>query len=125
MLGVRVEATKTRPMAKTVRSAPGPLPKAKRPDKRVFLPATLWESLSEVAAFHEETFKAMGRDESVSRNDIIEDFLKWAEDEYWSDKGGKPKTAAERSKKIADYAKQLRKEEDAAKADGALNGTDH
>lgn len=113
MLGVRTVAPKTRPVVKTnPRSVPTLLPKERRPDKRVFLSEELWTHLSAAARFHEETFKKMGREQAVSRNDIIENFLEWALETYWDDKGGEP-TKSDRESKIAAFAARLEKEETA------------
>jgi hypothetical protein len=94
------------------------LPQPTRPDKRVFLPEEMWSALSRAAEFHEEAFKKMGRDEAVSRNRIIENFLEWALDTYWEDKGGEPPaTGPEREKKLATFAAQMLKEEAEAAAE--------
>lgn len=121
MLGVRTAAPKTRPtVAKKPKAVPTLLPQALRPDKRVFLPAEMWEELSRAAAFHEEAFKKMGRDEAVSRNRIIENFLEWALETYWDGKGGEPPASGpEREKKVAAFAAQMEREEKEAKASGA------
>lgn len=123
MLGVRVERVKGQPTVKAQRSAPGPRPKEMRIDKRVFLFRDLWERLSEVAEFHSDTFKAADRAESVSRNDIIEDFLEWAEERYWADKGGKPVSDSDRAKKLEAFAERLKKEMDAGAAQTSENNT--
>lgn len=127
MLGVRTAASKTSPtVAKTtnLRSVPTLLPKERRPDKRVFLPEELWTKLSAAAKFHEETFKKMGHEQSVSRNDIIENFLEWALDTYWQAKGGEPSSkGADREAKIAAFAAQMEKEE-AARAKDKLEADD-
>jgi hypothetical protein len=114
MLGVRTAAPKTSPtVSKTkAKTSPTLLPQAVRPDKRVFLPEEMWEALSRAAKFHEEVFKKMERDESVSRNKIIEGFLEWALESYWDDKGGEPPgSGPERERKVAAHAAKLLKEE--------------
>jgi hypothetical protein len=93
---------KTRPM-----SGPTLFPAKKREERRVFLEPIRWEELSEVAEFHSLVFKEMGADERVSRNDIIDAFLKWATESYWDDKGGKPVTASDRLEKAKRHAKKL------------------
>jgi hypothetical protein len=89
--------------------SPTLLPKQKREERRVFLPPKQWEELSEVAEFHSAVFEVLGADEKVSRNDIIESFLRWAVDAYWEDKGGKPGSEKERAEKIKRAADGLRK----------------
>ncbi len=89
---------------------PSLLPKTQKEERRVFLELALWEDLTDTAEFHTETFKEMGADEKVSRNDLIESFLRWALKAFWDDKGGRPKTAAERKKKVAAFAEWLKAE---------------
>jgi hypothetical protein len=84
------------------------MPKKKREERRVFLEPELWTELSEAAEFHTEVFKAMGEDETASRNDIIEAFLRWAVASYWEDKGGKPTSDADRARKASKHAEGLK-----------------
>ncbi len=110
MLGIRSEA-KARPVVtRTHRAGPTLLPKEKRPDRKVFLPESMWEELTRAAEFHQAAFEAIERTDSVSRNDLIENFLRWALDEYWDRVGGRP-TPADRQKKIAMLAKRITEEE--------------
>lgn len=84
------------------------MPKTKREERRVFLAPEFWAELTEVAEFHTEVFKAMEENETVSRNDIIEAFLRWAVDSYWEDKGGSPTGQGDRAKKVEAYAERLK-----------------
>lgn len=108
MLGLTAIRTLKKPM---VEKSPTLLPKEKpdRPARQVFLAPEMWRELSEAADFHTLVFKKMGVEETVSRNDLIESFLTWALDAYWDDKGGKPKTEAERSTRVAASAEKLKK----------------
>jgi len=91
---------------------PGPtlLPKPKREERRVFLAPEQWARLSKVADFHSEVFEKLGADEKVSRNDIIESFLEWAERAYWEERGGRPTGVKDRAEKIERYAEELRRQ---------------
>lgn len=123
MLGLRSDQTRSKPMAtKPERSSPTLMPDEKKIDRKVFLVPEQWERLSAIAEFHGLAFKKMGRDQSVSRNDIIENFLQWAEDEYWAEKGGKPKNFPDREKKIAAFAERLKAKEAKARADQSSDG---
>jgi hypothetical protein len=89
------------------------LPKKKRNvHRQVFLPPQFWEELSEVADFHSDAFAAMGADERVSRNDIIESFLRAEVALYWEDVGGKPTTPADKAKKVQKLAEILSSQEE-------------
>ena len=95
----------------TVEKSPTLLPKEKpeRPARQVFLALEMWTKLSEAADFHTLIFEKMGETETVSRNDLIESFLKWALEAYWEDKGGEPKNEAERASRAAAAAEKLKK----------------
>lgn len=93
-------------------SAPDLRPRKKLVRKPVFLPQEVWDQLQECADFHGEVFREMGDDEKVSRNDIIQSFLKWAIDAYWKDKGGKPTNEKDRAAKVKRHAERLLKSTD-------------
>lgn len=90
-------------------SAPLLMPKRKTVSRQVFLEPEMWDQLKEAARFHSEVFEAMGAGESVSRNDIIASFLEWALSSYWDDKGGRPSSKEDWSKKVAKHAEALKK----------------
>jgi hypothetical protein len=90
--------------------APTLFPRVKKEERRVFLEPERWKDLSEIAEFHTDTFKEMKVAETASRNDMIEAFLEWAAAAYWEDKGGKPKTEADRAAKVKKFAEKLRKQ---------------
>lgn len=110
LAGVATKSEKTRKP-----SVPGPdlRPRKKRTDKRVFLDDALWDRLTDTAEFHSEVFKMMGADEAVSRNDIIEAFLEWADNAYWEDKGGRPAKGDKvgRADKARRHAEKLKSEQ--------------
>jgi hypothetical protein len=98
--------------------APSVLPKTRKVERRVFLEAELWKRLSDAAEFHTEAFKAIeGVDETVSRNDLIESFLKWALGQFWEAKHGEPTSETDRKKKVAAFAVELKAKLDAKKSD--------
>lgn len=76
----------------------------------MFLEPEVWEQLTDTAKFHTEAFAETDHVESVSRNDLIESFLKWALEAFWTDKGGMPKTPAERKKKVTAFAVLIKAE---------------
>jgi hypothetical protein len=88
-------------------SSPRLLPRKKPVDRKVFLEEDLWKELSDAAEFHTKVFEELGSDEKVSRNDIIDTFLRWALDAYWDDKGGKPKNATDGAAKVKRHAEKL------------------
>jgi hypothetical protein len=103
--------------------APSLLPKTPKVERRVFLEKAFWDQLSEAAEFHTDAFRAIERgkdekaiEETVSRNDLIERFLIWALDQFWAAKGGEPKDAADREKKVKAFARELKAKIDAANA---------
>jgi hypothetical protein len=103
--------------------APALLPRTPKVERRVFLEKALWEKLTEAAEFHTDAFKSIERskdekpiEETVSRNDLVERFLVWALDQFWVAKGGEPKDAADREKKVKAFAKELKAKIDAANA---------
>lgn len=79
-----------------------------RDEKRVFLKPEQWAELEDTADFHSEAYAEMGIKGAVSRNDLVEGFLTWALDAFWTDKGGRPKNVADRKKKVALFAEQLK-----------------
>ncbi len=100
----------SRPLKKiVVDKSPTLLPQDNRDPRQVFLASEMWEELTEAAKFHTLVFEKMGADEKVSRNDLIDSFLKWALEAYWDDKGGKPKTDAERTARAVAAADKLLK----------------
>lgn len=88
-------------------TGPKLLPKKKTISRQVFLAPELWAELTEVAVFQSEVFEEMKADEKVSRNDVIRDFLRWALDAYWSDKGGRPTSRQDRLSKVERHAAAL------------------
>lgn len=92
-------------------SGPTLMPKKATVSRQVFLTGEMWVELKEAARFHSETFKALGSAEGVSRNDLIEAFLRWALDSYWDDKGGHPTSKEEWAKKVERHAEALRKQQ--------------
>lgn len=122
MLGIRSEPTKSRPVVtKPQRAGPQLLPKEKKVDRKVFLPEPQWDALARAAEFHEEAFKFLDRNESVSRNDIVQTFLKWALEEYWAGFGGEPTSATDRQRKVELLAERILKDE-AGQASKPSNG---
>lgn len=116
MLGTRVPNVKSNPTVLGHRDAPGPRPTEQRVDRKLFLFREHWDELADLAEFHQEVFREMKSTESVSRNDIIENFIKWAEDRYWERVGGAPTSDADRAKKIVLLAELLKKEQAEAEA---------
>jgi len=96
-----------RPKRARMSPAPDLRPKKKRQEQRVFLEAGEWKALTEIAEFHTLVFELMGHKERVSRNDILEAFLRWARDSYWEDKGGKPASPKDRQEKAKRHAARL------------------
>lgn len=92
-------------------SGPKLFPKKDRVSRQVFLSEEMWRELSEAAEFHSDVFEAMGAKETVSRNDLIDGFLRWALDAYWEDKGGRPTTEDEWGRKVKRHAELLKKSE--------------
>lgn len=94
---------------KLVTQAPTLLPKKKRDERRVFLLPEVWAQLDEAQDFHQAVFDALGAAEKVSRNDMIESFVKWAVDAYWEDKGGRPQDKKDFAEKVRRHAEKLQK----------------
>ena len=72
--------------------------------RQVYLPKEMWERLKLAAKFHSDVFKRMGSTEGVSRNDLIEDWLDWAEGMYWEQVGGPPTSPKDREAKLEKMA---------------------
>lgn len=87
-----------------------------RDEKRVFLAPEKWLAIDDVAAFHDEAYELLKIKQSVSRNDVVERFVDWALEQFWEAKGGRPKTAAERKKKVAEFAEEMKAKIEARKA---------
>jgi predicted ArsR family transcriptional regulator len=85
------------------------LPKEKREERRVFLPKKLWKALDECAEFHQAAFDLLDAKESVSRNDLIDAFMRWAIDAYWEQHGGRPTGEKDRAEKVKRFAESMRK----------------
>lgn len=85
-------------------------PKKKREERRVFLEPSQWADLTDAADVHTEAFRAMGVEETVSRNDLLEGFLTWAADVFWAEHGGRPSTKAERERVVASLVSKLKAE---------------
>lgn len=105
-----VEAPRRKPVTGPIR------PPKNRPDKKVFLEAELWARLADAAVFHEEVYALLGKDEATSRNDIIEWWLDWAEEQFWKDLGGRPTSKSDRAAKAEKYAAKLRADQEAKTA---------
>lgn len=85
-------------------------PTSRRIERRVFLEPELFEELSECAEFQQTVFKAMGVEESVSRNDMIAAFLAWAVTEFWAERGGKPTSKSDLEAKAKKQAEKKLKQ---------------
>ncbi len=72
--------------------------------------------MSEAAELHTQTFKRIGKKETVSRNDLVEDFLKWALASFWEERGENPRTDADREKWLTVAAEILKEQIAAAQA---------
>lgn len=101
------------------RSAPtvnGPKlePRKKLKPSKVYLEDEIWKELDEAALFQTIAFELMGEAEKVSRNDVIIAFARWALDNYWADKGGRPTSTDDRLKKARKYVEALKKQQAAA-----------
>lgn len=81
-----------------------------RVQRLVTLRQKLWDDLAKTAKFHDEVFQAIEAEEKVSRNDLIESFLEWALEEYWTDKGGWPMSDRDRKEKVSRHAEKLKAE---------------
>jgi hypothetical protein len=77
----------------------------------VYLPRQMWPELDEAADFQSLVFKHLGVEETASRNDMVREFLRWALELFWQDKGGRPISDKEREDKAKRFAELLRKEE--------------
>lgn len=98
-------------------SVPPRVRPTKKPiDKRVFLEESLWDDLTEMAQWHTDLFKGAGVDETVSRNDIIAEFLAWAVSQYWISIGGKPSDEKDRLAKLKREIEKLKAEQAAETA---------
>lgn len=69
-----------------------------------------WAELKTIAEFHSDAFKAMDAEQNVSRQDIHAAFIKWAIEEYWKDKGGKPSSKTDWAEKAQRHGNKLKKE---------------
>lgn len=105
LTGLSIRPPKKRPVV----SGPKLLPKKRAIARNVYLAPEMWAELDEAADFHGAVFEAMGADEKVSRNDVIDAFLRWALDAYWEDKGGRPGSANELQAKAKRHADALKK----------------
>lgn len=99
----------SQPKRKPIVSGPKLFPKAKTKPRSLYLGADMWDELDEATEFHSRVFEALGSGQKVSRNDVIEAFLRWALDAYWDDKGGRPKSEKERRDKAVRHAEALKK----------------
>ena len=109
MLGLRALPTRKRLLVKSPTLLPKEKPAGKKP-RQVFLEPSFWAELSEAADFHSAVFQVMDpKNESVSRNDLVENFLRWALDVYWQNVGGRPGTDSEKQVRAAAYAAALKK----------------
>ena len=105
-----VRSERTRKTVPVASKAPTLLPTLS-PLKKVAIDDDVWAEMKEVAEFHTQVFEKMGARDKVSRTDLVDSFLRWACDEYWADKGGKPTSAADREKKVAAHAEKLKAEQ--------------
>lgn len=103
-----VRAKSRRPMSGPTGPKPPEPVEPKSQGRTVYLPKEFWEELTEVADFHEHVFGVLGAKAAVSRNDMIEAFLRWALDAYWEDLGGKPGSSKDRDAKAAKKAETIR-----------------
>lgn len=78
-----------------------------------------WAELKEIAEFHSDVFKKMGADQNASRQDMHAALMKWAIDEYWKDKGGKPTSKADWAEKAEKFSHRLKKKWEEALAEEA------
>lgn len=92
-----------------VASGPVLVPKKKTIARSVYLEPATWLELAEAAEFQTAVFEALGHEEKVSRNDVIDAFISWALKAYWDDKGGRPTTKAERAEKARRHAEATKK----------------
>lgn len=90
---------------------PGPtlVPRKKTIARSVYLEPSMWQELAEAAEFQSAVFEALGHEEKVSRNDVIDAFLRWALDSYWEDKGGRPTSKTDRTEKARRNAETTKK----------------
>jgi hypothetical protein len=107
----------------------GPLPLSKKteisgprllPDnrigKKVFLEDNFWAELTEDAKFHEDAFRLIDANDSVSRNNVIDTYLHWAHAAYYRQIGGKPAAdGSDRKEKLERMAALLKADREAAK----------
>jgi hypothetical protein len=77
-------------------------------ERRVFAPPEMWESVDEAAAFHSDAYKELGIKETLPSNELAVELLTWALDLFWKDKGGRPKNATDRAKKVVAFAETLK-----------------
>jgi hypothetical protein len=91
-----------------VLSGPQLIPKP-RVSRQVFLAREQWAGLKETAKFHAAVFKELQSNEGLTRNDLIEWFLEWAEGAYWEQIGGRPTSKEDWEAKVKKHADQLRK----------------
>lgn len=80
-----------------------------RDEKRVFLEPERWADLEDVASFTNEAYEELKIKGALSRNDIVERLLGWGLEAFWDERGGRPKSVADRKKKVAEYAAWLKK----------------
>lgn len=92
-------------------NGPNLLPTRLLPPKKVVIEEGLWAELQELAEFHQATFKKMGSADKVSRTEVVDTFLRWAVEQFWKDRGGKPTNESDRDKKAGDYAAFLKKQQ--------------
>lgn len=103
---LRTQASKKSPLV----SGPTLLPKKATVSRQVFLTEQMWNELKETARFHGDVFKLLGSTEGVTRNDLIDAFLRWALDSYWEEKGGMPTSKDDWDKKVQRHSDALRKQ---------------
>lgn len=111
----------TTPLGGKPKSAPELLPADVTP-RQVFLERELWDRLSVVAAFQTRANQLLKLPGVLSRNEVIAEFLLWATEEFWEEKGGElfanadgePVDPEAWEKRAAEHAAAIRTKLDAA-----------
>lgn len=92
-------------------SGPSIVPPRLATPKKVVLADDLLKRVDQVAKFYDDVFRKMGaKDPSTSRTEVVDEFMRWAIDQFWKDRGGEPQTGEERSRRVAQYAGELEKQ---------------
>lgn len=70
--------------------------KPKKTGKTVRLPETLWGEVDECLEFETELRRVANLNGNFSLNDLLQQFAKWAVDQYWKENGPRPKDMKDR-----------------------------